>query len=348
MEAPNLFAADATDRLILDTSADALAASAPRDVVVIGDRYGALTLAAADAGATGIRVHQDDLSGERALAANAKTLGQADAFANVPLDASAVRGARLVLLQLPRSLDALAEIADLLARHAAPDVVVFAGGRVKHMTRAMTDVLERSFGTVTASLAQQKSRMLVARDPRPPAEQPTGLPANSTTTSVSGSARMAPANAAPCAHTHRPRSSWNSRAGHAGSPPGGRGRRAISIRDFWWASVAVTVPNERSSTSVMARVMCLTRPPAYTTTSGAACRARTSAISASASSDRGSWRSTTRAPRTADASSGTFVKASVQSRTRALAASARSPESSSWCTRMPVAPAAAAASVSAP
>lgn len=168
VEAPNLFAADATDRLILETSADALAASAPGDVVVIGDRYGALTLAAASAGATGIRVHQDELSGERALAANAQTLGQADAFVNVPLDASAVRGARAVLLQLPRSLDALAEITDLLARHAAPDAVVYAGGRVKHMTRAMTDVLERSFETVTASLAHQKSRMLTARVPRPP------------------------------------------------------------------------------------------------------------------------------------------------------------------------------------
>lgn len=173
VEAPNLFAADATDRLILETAADALAASEPGDVVVIGDRYGALTLAAADAGATGIRVHQDELSGERALAANAETLGQREAFTNVPLDASALRGARVVLLQLPRSLDALAEVADLLARHAAADVVVFAGGRVKHMTRAMTDVLERSFGTVTASLAQQKSRMLIARDPRPPAGEPT-------------------------------------------------------------------------------------------------------------------------------------------------------------------------------
>lgn len=172
MEAPNLFAADATDRLILDTAADALAASAPGEVVVIGDRYGALTLAAAATGATGIRVHQDDLSGERALAANAQTLGQTDAFANVPLDASAVLGARIVLLQLPRSLDALAEIADLLARHSSPDVVVFAGGRVKHMTRAMTDVLGRSFASVTASLAHQKSRMLVARVPRPPAGEP--------------------------------------------------------------------------------------------------------------------------------------------------------------------------------
>ena len=39
--------------------------------------------------------------------------------------------------------------------------------------------------------------------------------------------------------------------------------------------------------------MCLTRPPATTTTSGSACSAIRPAISSSASSDRGSWSSTT-------------------------------------------------------
>lgn len=172
MEAPNLFASDATDRLLLDTAAEALAASAPGDVVVIGDRYGALTLAAATAGATGIRVHQDELSGERALAANAENLGLTDAFTNVPLEASALREARIVLLQLPRSLDALSEISELLALTASPDVVIFAGGRVKHMTRAMSDVLGRSFESVAASLAQQKSRVIVASAPRPATGDP--------------------------------------------------------------------------------------------------------------------------------------------------------------------------------
>jgi 16S rRNA (guanine1207-N2)-methyltransferase len=47
VEAPNLFAVDASDRLILDEAADALAAAEPGEVVVIGDRYGALTLGAA-------------------------------------------------------------------------------------------------------------------------------------------------------------------------------------------------------------------------------------------------------------------------------------------------------------
>ncbi|MET0932879.1 MAG: methyltransferase [Mycetocola sp.] len=169
ISAPNLFAFDATDRLLLDAAATDLAASAAGDVVVIGDRFGALTLGAVAAGATGIRVHQDELSGERALANNAATLSRPDGYTNMPLEGSVVDGARIVVLQLPRSLDALAEIAELIARHAAADVTVYAGGRVKHMTHAMNDVLGARFRSVTASLAHQKSRVLTVRDPHRPA-----------------------------------------------------------------------------------------------------------------------------------------------------------------------------------
>jgi 16S rRNA (guanine1207-N2)-methyltransferase len=172
IEATNLFATDASDRLILESAADALSAAGQGEIAVVGDRYGALTLGAAHFGTTGIRTHQDELSGERALAANAATLARTDAFTSLGLDDALLANARVVLLQLPRSLDALAEIAELIARHAAADVTVYAGGRVKHMTHAMNDVLGRYFGAVTASLAQQKSRVLIAREPQPPAGDP--------------------------------------------------------------------------------------------------------------------------------------------------------------------------------
>ncbi|GAA3810393.1 class I SAM-dependent methyltransferase [Cellulomonas soli] len=174
VEAPNLVAVDATDRLILDEAAEALAAAPTGTVVVIGDRYGALTLgAAALHGATAVRTHQDALTGERALAANADRAGLTDTFTSHDLDATLLTGARVVLLQLPRSLDALDEIAALVAEHADPQVVVVAGGRVKHMSVAMNEVLGRYLGTVEARLARQKSRVLVASSPRPAAERPT-------------------------------------------------------------------------------------------------------------------------------------------------------------------------------
>lgn len=171
VEAPNLHAADAADRLLLDEAADALAAAASATVAVVGDAYGALTLAAAARhGASGIRAHQDALSGERALAANAVRFGLETAYASHGLDAALLDGARLVLLRLPRSLDALDEIAEAVARWAAPDVRVYAGGMVKHMTLAMNDVLRRHFDRLDVTHARQKARVLVASGPIPPGD----------------------------------------------------------------------------------------------------------------------------------------------------------------------------------
>ncbi|NRD27875.1 class I SAM-dependent methyltransferase [Frigoribacterium sp. VKM Ac-2836] len=165
IEAPELVAHDATDRLLLDTADEALPAH-PDAVTVIGDRYGALTLGVATLlpGAR-IRVHQDALSGELALDANAERLGVVPTWSHHGLDAALLEGARTVLLQLPRGLDALDEIAGLLARHAHPDVRVYAGGRVKHMTLTMNDVLSRHLGEVSAGRARQKSRILTATHP---------------------------------------------------------------------------------------------------------------------------------------------------------------------------------------
>ncbi len=166
IEADNLFAVDASDRLILDEAQEALAAH-PDAVTVIGDRYGALTLgAAANHGAHGIRVFQDALSGEFALGHNAAAAELDDRYQNHGLGTELLTDARVVLMQLPRSLNELDEIAAAIARHAHPDVVVYAGGRIKHLSSAMNDVLGNHFGSVAATLARQKSRVLVARGPK--------------------------------------------------------------------------------------------------------------------------------------------------------------------------------------
>jgi 16S rRNA (guanine1207-N2)-methyltransferase len=168
VEGHGLEASDAADRLILD-EADARAEAArlaPGELVVLDDAYGALALGLASTGARGIRVHQDLITGERALARNAERAGLADAVRSLPLRPELVAGARLVLLRLPRSLDRLDELAGLIARHAASEVVVVAGGRVKHMSLAMNEVLGAWFERVDVSHARQKSRVLIARGPR--------------------------------------------------------------------------------------------------------------------------------------------------------------------------------------
>lgn len=162
VEDPTLLAVDATDRLLLDTAAESIAAT-PDGVLVIDDHYGALTLGAIALGARGVRVHQDSIVGERALAANAGAL--ADFYQHVGLDDA--MGARVVLWQLPRSLDRLEDVAWRLARELPPDAVVYAGGRIKHMTPRMNAVLAEHFGRVDVSHARQKSRLLIAREAGP-------------------------------------------------------------------------------------------------------------------------------------------------------------------------------------
>lgn len=171
LEAPNLFAVDASDRLILDEAREAVASAGPGEVVVIGDHYGALTIGvAADPGARGLRVFQDALVNEAALAANAKAAREDDLvvdYENLPLGRALLAGATVVLLQIPRSLAELDEIAATIAKNAAPGVQVFAGGRIKHISVTMNDVLKKYFSTLDVSLARQKSRVLIAREPHP-------------------------------------------------------------------------------------------------------------------------------------------------------------------------------------
>nr|WP_233613794.1 methyltransferase [Leucobacter edaphi] len=168
---------DAADELLLATAADRIRGVAPGELAVIGDRHGALAVGAALVlGATDIRVHQDPLLGERALAGNAERAGVADRIRSLPLEAGLLDGARVVLLQLPRSLDALDEIAEAVARFAAPDAILYAGGRVKHMSRSMNDVLSQHFSEVSAGLGARKARVLTARGARPAPETSPGFP----------------------------------------------------------------------------------------------------------------------------------------------------------------------------
>ncbi|MET8423926.1 methyltransferase [Nocardia sp. NPDC004860] len=167
VEAVNLYAVDAADRLMLDVAADSLATAGDGRVAVIDDGYGALTLGAIAAhDLHGVRVHQDLLTGELALASNARIVGLADRFSTRELGAGLLSDVRVVLWRLPRALSGLAETAEAIARWAAPDVEVFAGGRDKYLTPAMNEVLAESFGSVRATRGRQKSRILLAAEPK--------------------------------------------------------------------------------------------------------------------------------------------------------------------------------------
>ncbi len=170
IEAPELRAHDAADRLLLELAAtDHVEALVGLEVVVIGDTHGALTLGALALGARHVRVHQDSIVAERALAENAAALGLS-AFSHHPLAEVASTDARLALVRLPRALDALDAIARDVARGSDPEVALLAAGMVKHMSLGANDVLRGSFGRLDVSLAKRKARALVARSPLPAGE----------------------------------------------------------------------------------------------------------------------------------------------------------------------------------
>ncbi|MGV9680099.1 class I SAM-dependent methyltransferase [Nocardia sp. NPDC003482] len=173
VEAVNLYAVDAADRLILDVAAESLEKAGSGHVAVLDDGYGALTLGAIAAhDLREVRVHQDLLTGEQALAHNARALGLADRYVAHPLGRGLLADVKVVLLRLPRALSGLSEIADAIARYADPDVRIFAGARDKYLTPAMNEVLAESFSSVRASRGRQKSRILLAEGPKPLGEPP--------------------------------------------------------------------------------------------------------------------------------------------------------------------------------
>ena len=144
---------DGVDRLLLDEAA----AYADRPTVVIDDVTGALT-----AGLPDVRAFCcDSLLDERLVAEAAPGVPVGDW-----LDPELLAGARLVVARLPKSLAALDELAGAVAAYAAPDVVLMAGGLVRHLSRGMNDVLAEHFDDVHASLGRYKARALVGSSAR--------------------------------------------------------------------------------------------------------------------------------------------------------------------------------------
>ena len=165
--------ADAVDRLLLDEAASWLAQASC--VTVIDDLSGALAMRVAGLyPQVQLRVCCDSLVDERRVR---NLLAGPEFHDRVEVKddlRAAAAEADVVLIRLPKSLAALEEVAGVIAA-AAGRARLFAGGRVKHMTRSMNEVLGRHFTTVEAGLGRQKSRELRAAAPLP--VQPIRWPA---------------------------------------------------------------------------------------------------------------------------------------------------------------------------
>ncbi len=164
VEDPTLQAYDATDLLLVERALEEIAAAelSGTDVLILGERHGAITLGLAAAGLRGMSVYQDRLAHERALEANAAELGLGGSYRHLSDVAEAAASARLVLWQLPRQVGAVRRTVAELAGVPSGALLV-AGGRVKHLSVGMNAPLAEGFGAVEPQLAQRKSRLLLAR-----------------------------------------------------------------------------------------------------------------------------------------------------------------------------------------
>jgi 16S rRNA (guanine1207-N2)-methyltransferase len=174
------------DRLLLHELASLLDdAAAGATVGVIDDLTGELALAAARLSMASVPVACDSLQDEHRVQ---RTLEAAEHHADEGPPGSRVHlvGSRedvvrtlsgsadgdsaplpLILARLPKGLAALDELAEVVAAHAREDVTLLIGARDKFLSPSMNDVLRSHFGHVRATRGQQKSRALVAQDPRP-------------------------------------------------------------------------------------------------------------------------------------------------------------------------------------
>lgn len=170
VEDPTLQAHDVTDELLVRQALCAirerkLAGDAPlgEDIVVFGERHGAITLSLLAHGLRGMRVVQDRLAHERALDANAAGVGlDPTGYRHLPAVPAAFDGARMILWQLPRSVAAV-EHGARLASYSAPDAQLIAGGRIKHLSVGMNAPIAQHFGPVLPQHAERKSRLLLAQ-----------------------------------------------------------------------------------------------------------------------------------------------------------------------------------------
>jgi 16S rRNA (guanine1207-N2)-methyltransferase len=166
-----LQAFDAADEYLLAYLAEQQPDAQTR-VLVLNDGFGAL--AASLAGKVQVTSSGDSFLALQALEKNLVRNGLPfDAVPIVPASEALAGPFDRVLVKVPKTLALLEEQLIRLQGQLAPGAQVIAGAMVKHLPRAAGDLMERYIGSVQASLAVKKARLLIATpQPRPPTVSP--------------------------------------------------------------------------------------------------------------------------------------------------------------------------------
>ncbi|MCQ4322914.1 methyltransferase [Stutzerimonas stutzeri] len=168
-EQPNepLQAFDAADEYLLaQLHAQGLAATTR--VLILNDSFGALACSLAKQAqvTSSGDSHLAHVALEKNLQRNAM---RADAVTFVPASEVAQGPFDRVLIRVPKTLALLEEQLIRLHGQLAPGAQVIAAAMLKHLPRAAGDLLEKYIGTVQASLAVKKARLLTTTPSEKPA-----------------------------------------------------------------------------------------------------------------------------------------------------------------------------------
>lgn len=155
-----LQAFDAADEYLLNHMAE-LALPANSRVLVLNDSFGALAVSLAST--QHVTSSSDSFLAIQGLEKNLVRNGQAfDAVTIIPASQPLTGPFDCVLVKVPKTLALLEEQLIRLQGQLAPGAQVIAGAMIKHLPRAAGDLLERYIGSVQASLAVKKARLLIA------------------------------------------------------------------------------------------------------------------------------------------------------------------------------------------
>ncbi len=158
---------DAADEYALRHIAEAELAPPHSVVVVVNDRFGALTVALTSAGSD-LRLLglSDSLLSQRATRSNLDRNGLNGSAANFrdclppPAGDPAPAPAALVLFRVPKSLAMLEHQLHLLRPFLTPETRILGSGMTRHVHRSTLELCQRILGPTRTSLAYRKARLI--------------------------------------------------------------------------------------------------------------------------------------------------------------------------------------------
>ena len=169
-----LQAFDAADEYLLN-ALQAQALSPQHRVLILNDQFGAL--ACALAGQAEILSSGDSYLAHQALLKNLARHHRPDAEVRfIPATQTPEGLFDFVLIRIPKTLSLLEEQAIRLRTHLASNATLLAGAMVKHLTPAASTVLAKHLGSVQASLAVKKARILQVTPQEPCSDSPSPYP----------------------------------------------------------------------------------------------------------------------------------------------------------------------------